>query len=56
MQQGLERESADEVVEPGDAARTILAQVEEAGAVSQEALRSTLEELDLTDQQVVLFY
>ena len=52
MQQGLERDSADEVVEPGDAARTILAQVEEAGTISKEALRGTLEELDLSDQQV----
>jgi hypothetical protein len=52
MQQGIEREGVDELGEPGDAARTILAQVEEAGAVSQAALRSTLEELDLSEQQV----
>ena len=52
MQQGLERDNTDDLVEPGDAARTILAQVEEAGAISQTALRSTLEELELTEQQV----
>ena len=56
MQQGIERDGADEVGEHGDAARTILAQVEEAGAISQAALRSTLEELDLTDQQAEEVY
>jgi RNA polymerase primary sigma factor len=56
MQQGIEREGVDELGEPSDAARTILAQVEEAGAVSQAALRSTLEELDLSEQQVEEVY
>jgi len=52
MQERLEREGVDDLAEPGDPARTILAQVEEAGAISQETLRGTLDELDLTEQQV----
>ena len=52
MQQGTERDAAVEIDEAADPARAILAQVEEAGAISQEALRGTLDEMDLTEQQV----
>ena len=52
MEQGLGRESADDMSGQADATRAILAQVEEAGAISDAALRGTLDEMDLTDQQV----
>ncbi len=50
MQQGSE--SVDQLVVEADAASVILAQAEEAGAISQADLRGTLDELDLTDIQV----
>ncbi len=52
MQHGIERESVDQLVVDADAASVILAQAEEAGAISQAELRGTLDELDLTDTQV----
>ena len=52
MQQGTERDAAVEIDEAADPARAILAQVEEAGTIAQSALRSTLDELDLSDRQV----
>ncbi|MSO47201.1 MAG: sigma-70 family RNA polymerase sigma factor [Thermoleophilia bacterium] len=52
MQQGLERDSVDQLVGESEAARLLLAQAEEVGAISDEDLRGTLDELDLTDTQV----
>ncbi len=52
MQQGLERDSVDDLIGESEAARALLAQAEEAGAISDEDLRGTLDELDLTDTQV----
>ena len=52
MQQGLERDSVDELIGESEAARALLAQAEEAGAISDQDLRGTLDELDLTDTQV----
>ena len=52
MQDGLGRDGAEDADGQDDAARAILAQVEEAGAISGAALRGTLDEMDLTDQQV----
>ena len=52
MQQGLERDSVDELIGESEAARALLAQAEEVGAISDEDLRGTLDELDLTDTQV----
>jgi RNA polymerase primary sigma factor len=52
MQQGSEREGAIEADDAADPARAILAQIEDAGTISQGALRSTLDEMDLSDQQV----
>ena len=56
MEQGIERESGDDMGGQSDAARAILAQVEEAGAISDAALRGTLDEMDLSDQQVEEVY